>query len=127
MRTINHSLTQSTRALSLVIVGHPICAMAGAVHRTLEGEAKDFGAKGAVARGYFRGNTRLGYSNADDNTYYWHTVRLIQHELAHNYGAEHCNAACLMNGYWYWDLHEDWNDIWCITCINKMQQYRNEF
>jgi len=115
--------------LSIIIVGHQLCScdLGASFHRYIEGEVKEIGEKGAVARGYFSGNALHGYANADDETYYWHTVRVIQHELAHNYGARHCNRECIMNVPEFWDVHRDLTEIWCDPCKTTMIPYINKY
>jgi hypothetical protein len=123
-RALAHN-QESLGALSIIIVGHQLCdcIIFDSSHSYLEGQVKDIGVKGAVARGYFRGNEAIGFSNSTDNEYYWHTVRLIQHELSHNYGARHCTHwRCIMSAFTLWYDTDDRTDIWCNPCRTSINR-----
>lgn len=56
----------------------------------------------------------------------WGSVRRIQHEWSHNYGARHtedggiCTSACINNGGWD-NAHYKVADVWCSRCKADME------
>ena len=57
----------------------------------------------------------------------WGTIRRVQHEWSHNYGAQHsgdggtnCTSACINNGGWDSTLSQV-ADVWCSRCKNAIQ------
>jgi hypothetical protein len=107
----------SPGALSVALVGHPMCyRYFDGRHDDISGEASNpLGTKGAVVRGYF---------STDRNTPQeakWRTIRVMQHELSHNYGVYdfQCNPAqqCIMTGEHFLGAYWDVTDIlWCSNC-----------
>lgn len=52
-------------------------------------------------------------------------VRVIQHELSHAYGAEHCNGSmCIMNGGYDNNYAYNLSNIWCSSCSQKFSRTR---
>ncbi|MFA5676192.1 MAG: DNRLRE domain-containing protein [Christensenellales bacterium] len=62
----------------------------------------------------------------------WPTIRRVQHEWSHNYGARHsgdggtCTSNCINNGGWDNILYEV-PDVWCSRCKNAMAPYLENY
>jgi predicted Zn-dependent protease len=129
-RAINHARTRYNNLtnrghLYIVIAGHIICDcdLYASSHRFIEGLA-NVGSTGAVARGYiprYPAPVAVGAATEEQNR--WATIRTIQHELSHNYGARDrdCNSpACVVVVRGFWNDMFDVPDVWCGNCKNKM-------
>jgi predicted Zn-dependent protease len=86
------------------------------------------GGKGAVSRGYYRGSTPPGQTNTTDAALYWYTVRTIQHEFSHNYGAPHCEEwECVMGPNGLWDVRTSRSHIWCSPCSSAISRNADSY
>jgi len=135
VRIANHSLALSSADLSLVLVGHGICDYDDDGHSDFAGLLGGIarrGQKGAVSRGYYVDESwAFGYRNeTDPKVHRRNTIRTMQHELSHNYGADHCeDKDCIMgpDTLSQRDNLKQILGIWCSDCKDAMKPNINLF
>jgi len=111
LNVIKQSFSVSPYNLLTTFIGTYACAKSGLTHIYPAGMA-DVSGKYSICT----------FVSPPATPYY--NIRILQHELSHNYGCGHCSydtGACIMKGSYDNDL-TDRVDIWCSTCKNQFNR-----